>query len=135
MTREELKQECVRRMHKLGIMPKVIGDFKKSFHKHYKSEFNGILYWLDEEEQRIVDTFEAENPDCIVYHTYKAHTNFGDMLYLFYVNENYTKEDYFDEDLESGIIFSYVHNFTDEWCSEFGSAYIKSINGGVQICY
>ena len=54
MTREELKQECVRRMHKLGIMPKVIGDFKKSFHKLYKSEFNGILYWLDEEEQRIV---------------------------------------------------------------------------------
>ena len=45
-----------------------VGDFRKNG-TPWKSEFHGILYWLNEEEQQAVKKFEAQH------NNYKASIN------------------------------------------------------------
>ena len=57
--REKQKNEAVERMNELNILDQTIKEFKKEG-KINKSEFGGILYWLDEEEMSKVKEFEEE---------------------------------------------------------------------------
>jgi hypothetical protein len=137
--KEEIKNECLRRMKALKLHDEgkhtVVGSFRENG-EVWKSEFEGILYWLDEEEKELVKQFEEEHENYKVYHCIKSYTQFGEMLALLYVNgkEEYFEEDkqMFDEDLQEGYLFAYVCNMEDEFCSEFGSIGIKSINGGIK---
>ena len=134
---EKLKTEALRRMKALDLHDEgfhtCVGDFRKNG-TPWKSEFHGILYWLNEEEQEAVKKFETQHNNYKVYHCYKAHTEFGEILYMFYVSTN--KDDTFKQfmaDLENNIIFGYAHNFTEPLFSEFGSAYVKSMFGGIKV--
>lgn len=135
---EKLKVEALRRMKALqlhdGGFNTCVGDFRKNG-TPWKSEFHGILYWLDEDEAQAVKEFEEEHENYKVYHCYKAHTQFGEILYMLYVsdNEDDTYEQ-FMEDLEANITFTYAYNFSEPMFSEFGSATIYSMFGGIQIC-
>lgn len=140
MNYEKIKEECLRRMKVLKLHDEgehtCVGDFRKN-DKVWKSEFHGILYWLDEEEEKMVKDFESEHEGCKVYHCIKSHTEFGELLVMLYVNgknEEYFNEDktYFDEDIKEGYCMSYVHNIDSEWCSEFGSVGIQSMFGGLK---
>ena len=122
---EKLKAEALRRMKALRLHDEgfhtCVGDFRKNG-RPWKSEFHGILYWLDEDEVEAVKKFEAEHDNYKVYHCYKAHTEFGDILYMFYVstNEDDTYEQ-FMEDLKANVIFGYAHNFSEP---AFSTVYI-----------
>lgn len=138
--KEIVKNECLRRMKKLKLHDEgkhtCVGDFREN-EKPWKSEFHGILYWLDEDEQKAVEEFENENKGYKVYHCYKAHTKFGDMLSMLYVNGKSQEEfeqdkEYFDMDIDDGYVMTYTKNFDDDFCSEFGSIVIRSIFGGIQ---
>ena len=123
------------KLHDEGVHT-CVGDFRKNG-KVWKSEFHGILYWLDEDEQKAVDEFEKAHDGYKVYHCYKAHTEFGDMLSMLYVNGRSQEEfdedkQYFDMDIDDGYIMTYTKNFDDDFCSEFGSIVIRSIFGGIQ---
>lgn len=139
MENEKVKNECLRRMKALKLHDEgehtCVGDFRKNGNV-WKSEFHGILYWLDEDEEKIVKDFEKEHEDYKVYHCIKSYTQFGEMLALLYVNgkEEYFEEDkqMFDEDIKDGYCFAYVHNIEDEFCSEFGSIGIQSMFGGIK---
>lgn len=138
--KEIIKNECLRRMKKLKLMDdgfnSCVGEFRQK-NKVWKSEFHGILYWLDEDEQKAVDEFEKEHDGLKVYHCYKAHTEFGDMLSMLFVDgtsqENFEQDKaYFDSDIDDGYIMTYTKNFDDDFCSEFGSIVIRSLFGGIQ---
>lgn len=137
MEKQKIMEECLRRMQALKLHNagkySCVGSFKED-EKPWKSEFNGILYWLDEDEEKAVQEFENKHKGLKVYHCIKSHTQFGDMLSMLYVDTNDFKTDkaYFDEDVKSGYVMTYTKNFDDDWCSEFGSIGIKSINGGLQ---
>lgn len=137
---EEVKKECLRRMAKLSLHDEgehtVVGAFRKN-DEVWKSEFNGILYWLDEDEQKAVAEFEQEHKGLKVYHCIKSHTEFGELLTMLYVNgkddEQFDEDkEYFDDELQYGYTMAYVKNLDDEWCSEFGSIAFRSVNGGLQ---
>ena len=57
---EKLKVEALRRMKALqlhdGGFNTCVGDFRKNG-TPWKSEFHGILYWLDDEESQAVKKF------------------------------------------------------------------------------
>ena len=140
ISKEEVKKECLRRMKKLKLHDEgdftCVGDFRKN-EVAWKSEFQGILYWLDEDEKKAVEKFESEHLGYKVYHCIKTHTEFGELLSMLFVNGkdkecfNEDKE-MFDYDVEDNIVFAYVENMTDEWCSEFGSIVFASVNGGIK---
>ena len=89
MENQKIKNECLRRMKALKLHDEgehtCVGDFRKNGNV-WKSEFHGILYWLDEDEEKIVKDFEKEHEDYKVYHCIKSYTQFGEMLALLYVN-------------------------------------------------
>lgn len=130
MTREELKKECVIRLKKLGIMQECINAFEKD-NAVWKSEIDGILYELDEQEKDIVGEFESAY-NCMVYHIIKTYTKFGTILNLLYVNEDKDEWKYFDTDLQENITFVYAENLDEEMFSEFGSIGIRAVNGGLE---
>ena len=139
MEKEKIFEECLRRMKALKLHDEgkfsCVGSFKED-QKPWKSEFDGILYWLDEDEEQAVKEFEEKHQGYKVYHCIKSHTEFGELLSMLYVNGNDEEfeedKENFDYDIADGYAFAYVKNLTDDWSSEFGSIGIQSINGGVQ---
>ena len=142
---EKIENECLRRMKILKLHDEgeftCVGDFRKN-KQPWKSEGQGILYWIEDEEKKIVEDFEKNHKGLKVYHCILNHTEFGDCLSLLYVNGKNEEEfeedcEYFNNDMSedyNGVhyIMSYVENMDDEFCGEFGSIGIISKNGGVQ---
>ncbi len=129
MQRTTQKQEAIKRMKTLKLYPQVIKEFEEEDVIN-KSEHGGILYWLDEKEQKMVRTFEAEY-GAAVYHVIHNYTEFGELYSLLYVSKYREEWEYDRDDLKSGYICSYVVNVSDDTCSEFGSIGIKMQFGGL----
>lgn len=134
MQKTELGQaqvaEALLRMKKLKLHENVIHEFK-SEGKINRSEFGGILYWLDEKENGMVKEWEEETGN-MVYHVIKNHTDLG-VLYSFLYVSKYTEEWESDmADLEEGYAFVYVWVEDDPIFSEYGTIGIKPSIGGVR---
>ena len=127
--RTKQKAQAVERMKKLGIMEQPVKEFEDEG-KLNLSENGGLLYYLNEDEQKMVDDFEKEN-NGLVYHVIKSRTTIGPMYALLYVSE-YLEEWKMDmEDLEEGQALAYVVNMDMPDCSEFGTIGIKPSVGGL----
>ena len=83
--RELQKEEALKRMQMMNLLPEVVDNFKKH-QELYKSEFTGVLYWLNEEEKAIVEEFE-KTYGGMVFHIIKNYTEFGKLLSLLYVSK------------------------------------------------
>lgn len=136
---EKLKNEALRRMKALKLHDEgsctCVEDFRKN-ETAWKSEFYGILYWLDDKENQIIKEFEEKykKHNIKIYHCYKAHTDWGDILYMLYVSsDECDAEKIFDENLKENILECYAHNFSEPVFSEFGTCYFKSQFGGIVI--
>ena len=137
--REAQKVEALKRLKKLDVHPNVIEDFKNGTLN--RSEFGGILYWLNDDEKEIVDQFE-EKTNCLVYHVIKNPTEFGELLTLLYVSEyeeeweqemaDLSEPCEFADGQKGYVVMAYVKNLDDDMCSEFGSVGIMSNYGGVK---
>ena len=134
--KERQKEEALKRMKMLQIMPQVIGDFKRS-NKIYYSErqsalFAATLYWLDNQPEwvKMVKEFEKKN-NAMVYHAQLTHMEFGDCLALFYVSEDDEIWEQDKEDILNGEIYSRVLVLDDEWNSDYGYIGVKPMYGGV----
>lgn len=130
------KQEALKRMRMLQIMPQVIKDFEKNERVYYSERLNSMfpatLYWLDNHQEYVdlVNEFEKEH-NALVYHAQLTHTKIGDLLSLFYVSKD---EDYWSldrKDILNGQVYSRVLNIQDDFLSDFGTIGIKSVMGGV----
>lgn len=127
--RTKQKAQAVERMKKLGIMEQPVKEFEDEG-KLNLSENGGLLYYLNEDEQKMVDDFEKEN-NGLVYHVIKSRTTIGLMYALLYVSE-YLEEWKMDmEDLGEGQALAYVVNMDMPDCSEFGTIGIKPSVGGL----
>ena len=127
--KEKQKQEALERMKMLKLSPNIIKEFEKE-NKVNLSENGGILYWLDSEQQEIVDKFEAEH-NALVYHVIHDFTMFGELYSFLFVSKYEEEWEYEKEDLKDGYALAYVQNVTDEICSEFGSIGIRPQFGGL----
>ena len=130
--RIDMKEYAIELMKLLKLHPNVIKEFKKE-NKLNRSETNlGLLYWLNEDEEKIVQKFEQENPDKMVYHLIKTHTkDFGIVYNLLYVTANPEEFEQAKIDLKDNLVLAYV---TTEY-KEYGLIQIKSINGGLVRTY
>lgn len=130
-TKEEMKNEAIERLKMLKVHEDVINDLKNE-NKLYRSDGSlGILFWLDEEEKRIVREFE-DKYKVLVYHVIKTNTlDFGfiyDLLFITNEKEYWQEE---RERLKAGIVLSH----TKSQFSESGDIGIKNVNGGLVRLY
>lgn len=133
LSKEELrtaqKTEALLRMKKLKFIDDVIKYFVNE-NKLYLSENGGILFWLDDNERKMVEEWEAETGN-LVYHVIKNHMEFG-LCYSFLYVSTHTEEWVSDNEyLEEGYPIAYVKNVDDDTCSEYGSIGIRPNFGGV----
>ena len=120
--------EALLRMKQLKIHENAIKEFYDSG-KLNLSE-NGILYWLDEKEQKIIKEWEKKTGN-MVYHVIKNYMEFGLCYSFLYVSKNNEEWERDNEELADGFPFVYVKNVNDDWCSEYGSIGITPKWGGV----
>lgn len=124
------KAEAIKRMKRLNIMPQAIKEFDKE-DKINRSENGGLLYWLNEKEQELVELFE-DLSSGVVYHVIKNFTVDGLMYSLLFVSQ-YAEEWPQDIiDISEGLAFVYVVNVDAPDCSEFGLIGICPMTGGVE---
>lgn len=127
-TREQQKVEAIDRMRRLGV----IGDAIKQFQHDdmvMVSE-QGILYWLDEDQQKMVKEFEDEY-GALVFMVIHNHTEFGELLSMLYISRDKDVWEYDREDLKQGYAYAYVKNLDDETCSECGMIGVANRFGGL----
>ena len=127
-TLEEVKIEALKRMGKLKFLESVLKDFRNGTLN--ESENGGCLYWLNENEKKIVEQFESEH-EAVVYHVIHQYTNVGELYSLLYVN--YDDEEWAanSEDLGNGEALAYVWNASTPDFSEFGYIGIRPQIGGL----
>ena len=77
---ERKKQEALDRMKMLNLFENAIKEFQQES-KVNMSEC-GFLYWLDDEQTKMVSEFETEH-DALVYHVIHNYTEFGELLTFF----------------------------------------------------
>ncbi len=125
---ERKKQEALERMKMLNLFENAIRDFQQD-NKVNMSEC-GFLYWLDDEQTKMVSEFETEH-DALVYHVIHNYTEFGELLTFFYVSDHEEEWGYDRADLKDGYACAYVKNLDEDAFSEFGSVAFKEQFGGL----
>ena len=130
MEREEMKLEAVKRMKKLELHYNAIRDFSKKDSVLNKSEGYGALYWLTEEEKKMVEEVEKEY-NIMVYHVIHHNAEFGECYCMLYVS-SYAEDWQTDRELlDDNIVYAYVYNKDNEDFSEFGTIAVKKSFGGL----
>ena len=135
-TIEEKKTEALARMKMLKLHKNVVNDFESEGKLNYSeparlgSALVGVLYWLEDEEAKLVREFEEEYK-AVVYHVIHSYTEFGELYSYLYVSD-YDEE--WDEDrrsIKNEESLAYVHNVDAPECSEFGYIGVQPAFGGV----
>ena len=129
MNKEERFIEAIERMKMLKLDRKCIETFTKG--KVWESEGYGALYEVNQKEQELIDNFEKNHPNCLVYHMIHNVYEFGECYSMLYVSSDIDEWPQDKEDIKDGYVFAYVYNKEDEWCSEFGSIAGKSQFSGL----
>ena len=129
MNKEERFIEAIERMKLLKLDNSCIEAFTKG--KVWESEGFGALYEVNDKEQQIIDKFEANHNDCLVYHMIHNVYEFGECYSILYVSSD--KDEWEDDkaNIKEGYVFAYVENIDNDWCSEFGSIAVKPSFGGL----
>ena len=133
MNKKERFDEAIERMKLLKLDTQCIEAFTKG--KVWESEGIGALYEVNEEEQFIIDKFEAHHEDCLVYHMIHNVYEFGVCYSILYESPDKEEWQQDKDDIKDGYVFAYVENIDDDFCSEFGSIAIKPQFGGLMRLY
>ncbi len=127
-TREQMKEEAVKRMKMLGIYKRAIKEFEQEGKLNVSR--GGFLYWLDDDYKEKVAEFE-EKFGGLAFLAIEDNTEFGKLLSILYVSR-YQGEWESDRDaLRTVFPSAYVFNLDAEECSEFGSIGVRNQFGGL----
>ena len=130
ITREEKKQEALRRLHTLSVKFDLGPNLEKYFSEdrlYYSYGYSMDTIHYDESYAESAKAFENRY-DCLVYHAIEAETQFGTMLSFLYVSDY--KEDWPEGELRGKTISSYTYIVSSGWESgEFGDIRLDSPMG------
>ena len=129
MNKEERFIEAIERMKLLKLDKECIEAFAKG--KVWESEGFGALYEVNQKEQELIDNFEKNHPNCLVYHMIHNVFEFGECYSMLYVSGDKEEWEQDKQDIKDGYTFAWVENVDNDWCSEFGSIAVKPSFGGL----
>lgn len=130
LSKKEMKKEAINRMRILQLHQNVLYDFMNENKLNKSDSPLGTLYWLDEEEIKIVKDFEQRH-NVLVYHVIHTFSNLGETYELLFVTNE--KEEWENEkrDLKNGFAFAQVIVIDYEPNSEMGYIGVEAKNGGI----
>lgn len=128
VTREQQLAEAIKRMKALKLHKNTIADLKQGTVNVSKQM--GALYWADEDEQKIIEKFEAEH-NALVYHAIYTPTHFGRCFSMLFVSQYEEEWEMDNKDIKAGCPIAMVINLDDEWCSDMGSIGVTPMFGGL----
>lgn len=131
ISRETKKEEAIYRMKLMNIIPDAIKQFEEENTVMVSENPFGFLYWLNDDQKKLVADFEAEY-DSLVYLANLCNTEFGRLLSLFYVSDHKEEWEMDNTDIADGYAMVYCINLDDPYSSEFGTIAFQSINGGIK---
>ena len=126
------KKKAIEIMKKMDIYKPYIRGFEESNKICFFEQYGG--YWAEQEPALYekIKEFEKEY-DCIVYAVTHELTEFGELFDFLIVTDD---PDEWDDIVYSEgtrhMVYAYVWNKTDDFCSEFGSITIQSFGGGIK---
>lgn len=126
------KKKAIELMKKMDIYKPYIRGFEESNKICFFEQYGG--YWAEQEPALYekIKEFEKEY-DCIVYAVTHELTEFGELFDFLIVTDD--PDDWDDIVYSEGnrhMVYAYVWNKTDDFCSEFGSITIQSFGGGIK---
>jgi hypothetical protein len=126
------KEVAISAMKSLNIYAPYIKKFEKDGTITLFERFGGYYITEDQEPELLkkIREFEAEYGSIVYAVTHEMY-EFGEC-YSFLIVSKYEEE--WGETLKEvkdGYAFSYVWNKDDEWCSEFGTVFVRSFGGGI----
>lgn len=135
MIAEAQKVEALLRMKKLDLHENAIREFKEegklNLSEPAMGNRVGVLYWLNEDEEKMVRDWEKETGH-LVYHVIKNNLIDIGLCYSFlYVSKDPDVWVQDNVDMEDGIQFAYVKNADYDGFSESGTIGIRPAFGGV----
>ena len=131
--REQQKNVAIGLMETMDIYKPYIKAFKEKGIVTLYEDYAG--FYIEETEQELLDNikeFEKEH-ECLVYAVTHEYTQFGEC-YDYLIVPKYEEE---WNDLISysnqtkHVVFAYVVNKDDPWCSEFGDITVNQFGGGL----
>ena len=133
--REEQTNKAIEIMGKIDIYKPYIEKFKKDGTVTLYEEYAGFYIEDDNEKELFAKIKEIEaKHGCLVYAVTHEHTMFGECYDLLIITKY--KNEWRDLLCYSSdnkhVVFAYVWNKDDEWCSEFGDITVKSFGGGIR---
>lgn len=132
MSKINKKEEAIKRMKALDLMPECIDAFE-SKNEVWISETQGALFDLSKrpEIQKEISEFE-EKHNALVYHCILNIFNGDILITMFYVCDEKEEWELDWADIKDGFACCFVANLNDPICSEIGSIQFKKINGGLK---
>ena len=130
VSREDKKEEAIKRMRAMHVFNDAIKQFKNDDTVMVSEPPLGGLYWLNEEQKKMVQEFENEW-NALVYLVVRTNTNLGTMDSIFYVSDYEEEWCMDDADIKENYACVYVVNHDMPDCSEFGTIAWKNVNGGI----
>lgn len=131
VSREDLKKEAIRRLHRIGIIEEAIDLFEEDDIVSVSENPYGLLFELSEEAKELVNEFESEY-NKLVYLANFAKTEFGGILSLFFVSDRTDEWVWDNRELDRGCSFVYCLNIDAPDFSEFLSIKFETSNGGIK---
>ena len=132
--REQQKNVAIKLLEKLDIYKPYIDAFKDNDKVCVYEQYGG--FYIEEDTRKelhdAIKEFEKEN-ECLVYAVTHEYTSFGEC-YDYLIVPKYRSE---WKDLISytkgtkHVVFAYVENKDDHWCSEYGDITVNSFGGGI----
>ena len=131
--KEQQIQVAIKLMETMDLYKPYIKAFKEKGIVTLYEDYAG--FYIEETEQELLDNikeFEKEH-ECLVYAVTHEYTQFGEC-YDYLIVPKYEEE---WNDLISysnqtkHVVFAYVVNKDDPWCSEFGDITVNQFGGGL----
>lgn len=130
VSREDKKVEAIKRMRAMKIFPDAIKQFAEDDVVMVSEPPIGGLYWLNDEQKKMVQDFENEW-NALAYLVVRSFTNLGTMDSIFYVSDYEGEWCMDDADIKENYACVYVVNHDAPDCSEFGTITWKNAGGGI----
>ena len=131
-TKDQRKEQAVKAMKTLDIYKPYIKGFVENDRVCFFEGYAG--FWADQEPELFEKIKQIEEKyNCTVYAVTHEYFEFGEC-YDFLIITDYEEEweDLVCEGMRDHIVYAYVWNKDDDYCSEFGSVGIKSLGGGIR---
>ena len=127
VTREEMKQEAIKRMEEMHLRKDVIHSFKDG---KITMSSKGNIFEVPKDKLEFIDKHEIEI-GVMIYHVIHSFANIGETYEFLYVS-NYSDDwEYEREMADNKVLYCYSQNVTHPDWSEAGSILVQNVNGSL----